>query len=280
MVIAVEIEAAEAYAPLKYLEIAFGDAARLRAARRCSPRSRPSLWAVRLKPARGAARGPVHARARDRRGRHQPRLPRAPLAPQAADGGEGPEAALATDEMVTRFEREVQLCSRLSHPNTIEIYDYGRTRDGTFYYAMEYLEGISLEDLVRRRGRMPVSRAVHVLRQVCGSLKEAHERGLVHRDVKPHNLMLCRHGGELRRGEGARLRPGQGARRTSTRATSRSSRACWARRSTWRPERLRNPADADARGRHLRARRRGLLPAHRPARLRDRRATTTSSTRC
>ena len=62
------------------------------------------------------------------------------------------KTALATDEVVTRFEREVQLCSRLSHPNTIEIYDYGRTRDGTFYYAMEYLDGLSLEDLVRPRG--------------------------------------------------------------------------------------------------------------------------------
>src|SRR5690606_37095399 len=66
------------------------------------------------------------------------------------------KAALATDEMTTRFEREVQLCSRLSHPNTIEIYDYGRTREGTFYYAMEYLDGLSLEDLVAREGRLPV----------------------------------------------------------------------------------------------------------------------------
>ena len=98
--------------------------------------------------------------------------------------------ALASDEAVTRFEREVQLCSRLSHPNTIEIYDYGRTRDGTFYYAMEYLEGLTLEELVTREGRMPASRAAHLLRQACGALHEAHQRGLVHRDVKPQNLMV------------------------------------------------------------------------------------------
>ena len=83
----------------------------------------------------------------------------------------------------------------LTHPNTISIYDYGRTPDGVFYYAMEYLEGLNLEQLVRTEGRLPPSRVLHILRQVCGSLGEAHAAGLIHRDVKPANIFLCCRGG-------------------------------------------------------------------------------------
>ncbi len=103
----------------------------------------------------------------------------------------------ATDELVTRFEREVRIASRLTHPNTIEIFDFGRAPEGTPYYAMEYVEGINFADLVERFGPQVPSRVAYLLRQVCGSLKEAHDLGLVHRDIKPHNLMLCRRGGEL-----------------------------------------------------------------------------------
>ena len=103
----------------------------------------------------------------------------------------------ATDELVARFEREVKIASRLTHPNTIEIYDFGRAPEGTPYYAMEYVEGINFADLVERFGPQVPSRVAYLLRQVCGSLKEAHELGLVHRDIKPHNLMLCKPGGEL-----------------------------------------------------------------------------------
>ncbi len=103
----------------------------------------------------------------------------------------------ATDELVARFEREVKIASRLTHPNTIEIFDFGRAPDGTPYYAMEYVEGINFADLVERFGPQVPARVAYLLRQVCGSLKEAHELGLVHRDIKPHNLMLCRRGGEL-----------------------------------------------------------------------------------
>ena len=88
------------------------------------------------------------------------------------------------------------MTAKLSHPNTITIYDYGRTPDGIFYYAMEYLDGITLEELVRREGQIPAGRTIHILRQACRALAEAHEHGLLHRDIKPANIFLTERGGE------------------------------------------------------------------------------------
>jgi len=97
---------------------------------------------------------------------------------------------------LARFEREVQAAAMLSHPNTIEIFDYGHTDDGTFYYVMEYLPGLTVSDLVRQSGPMPPGRVIYVMRQVCGALAEAHRYGLVHRDLKPANILVAILGGK------------------------------------------------------------------------------------
>jgi hypothetical protein len=102
----------------------------------------------------------------------------------------------ASQTAIARFEREVQLTSRLSHPNTIAIYDYGRTPEGQFYCAMELIDGQTLEQLVDRFGPLAPERAVYLLTQGCASLAEAHGMGLIHRDIKPANLMVSRRAGE------------------------------------------------------------------------------------
>ena len=98
---------------------------------------------------------------------------------------------------IARFEREVKATSRLSHWNSISIYDYGRTSDGTFFYVMEYITGLSLQQLVNRRGPLATARAVHLLKQVCSALIEAHAMQLVHRDIKPANIMVTELGGSF-----------------------------------------------------------------------------------
>jgi hypothetical protein len=97
---------------------------------------------------------------------------------------------------LARFEREVRATAELSHPHTVEIYDYGRAGDGTFYYVMELLWGLTLEELVHTHGPLPAPRAVYLLRQVCDALEEAHSAGLMHRDIKPSNIYAARRGGE------------------------------------------------------------------------------------
>jgi serine/threonine-protein kinase len=192
--IAVEIGAAEAYAPLRYLNVAFGVVF--------------GALVIAVFAALGSAFSVVRLRKQGGR-----RLGPYSLGRQIGEGGvanvylaqhdllKRPTAvkllkpARASDEMIARFEREVQLASSLSHPNTVEIFDYGRTRDGLFYYAMEYLDGLNVSEVIARSGAFPVARALHVLRQVCAALVEAHAKGLVHRDIKPENIMVCRYGG-------------------------------------------------------------------------------------
>ncbi|MGI9457379.1 MAG: serine/threonine-protein kinase [Aeoliella sp.] len=98
---------------------------------------------------------------------------------------------------IARFEREVHATAKLTHWNTIDIFDYGRTQDGTFYYVMEYLPGMSLQEMVLRHGPLPPARVVYLLRQTCQALAEAHVVGLVHRDIKPGNLFVAERGGQF-----------------------------------------------------------------------------------
>lgn len=102
----------------------------------------------------------------------------------------------ASEIQIHRFEREVQLTARLTHPNTITLFDYGRTHDGIFYYAMELLDGANLQRIVSLDGAQPAGRVVRILSMACGALTEAHGIGLIHRDLKPANIMLCTQGGE------------------------------------------------------------------------------------
>jgi tRNA A-37 threonylcarbamoyl transferase component Bud32 len=98
-------------------------------------------------------------------------------------------------KVLARFEREVRATAALSHWNTVEIYDYGRTDDGTFYYVMEYLPGQSVADLVNKYGALPPGRVIYLLRQICDALHEAHSAGLIHRDIKPGNIFAAQRGG-------------------------------------------------------------------------------------
>lgn len=195
--VAVEMEADEAYAPLHYLEIAYFIVIVLMAAVWLSRFLPPRMLAAFLRRDAQIRRvGPYRLLRQIGEGaisniylaQHQ--LLKRPAAVKVLK----PQAS--SDEWIARFQREVQLASQLRHPNTITIYDYGTGPNGLFYYAMEYLEGISLADLVERYGPVPPSRTAHILRQACASLQEAHAHGLVHRDIKPQNIMLCEIRGE------------------------------------------------------------------------------------
>jgi hypothetical protein len=110
-----------------------------------------------------------------------------------------PEVLAARDRQsaglaVARFWREAEAAAKLRSPHTVELYDFGVTEDGTLYFVMELLEGMDLESLVRREGALPEKRVIHILRQVCDSLAEAHAVGLVHRDIKPANIHVGRLG--------------------------------------------------------------------------------------
>ncbi len=100
-------------------------------------------------------------------------------------------------KMLARFEREVQATAKLSHWNSVYIYDYGHTADGTLYYVMEYLPGLTLQELVTKSGPLRPARIIYLLRQVCSALHEAHGLGLIHRDVKPANIFVSERGGQF-----------------------------------------------------------------------------------
>ncbi|MCM2307176.1 MAG: serine/threonine protein kinase [Sulfuritalea sp.] len=244
--VAVEMHAAEAYAPLRYLQIAFMvllamillvwlsvflPAETLDRLLRRKPGQQIGPYRVIRQIGAGAISNVYLA---------EHRLLKRPVALKVLK----PQAS--SDEWIARFEREVQSTSLLRHPNTITIYEYGRGPNGLFYYAMEYLEGLSLADLVERYGPVPPARTAYILRQACASLWEAHSCGLVHRDIKPQNIMLCEISGErdvvkvldfglVKQVSGVATRDLTGSMRILGTPLYMS------------PERIRNPADADAR---------------------------------
>jgi eukaryotic-like serine/threonine-protein kinase len=245
--VAVEMGAAEAYAPLRYLNIAFGVVfGALVIAVFAAAVS--ALSVVRLRRQMGEARKLGAYALEERigeggmatvyRARHD--LLRRPAAVKLL------KPARATDEMIARFEREVQMASSLSHPNTVEIFDFGRTRDGLFYYAMEYLDGLTVGEIVARHGFFPVARTIHILRQVCAALGEAHGKGVVHRDIKPENIMVCRYGGVYDHAKILDFGLVKHVTEKHSRDLTRSLRILGTP-LYMAPERLRNPADVDAR---------------------------------
>jgi serine/threonine-protein kinase len=195
--IATEIDASEVYAPLGYLYVTAG-----------------VLVAVAAAAALGALVYSLALASARRRAAASPRLGPYTLLDKIGEGGIGEvylarhdllkrrtaikllKLSAAEPEMLARFEREVRATSRLTHANTVTVYDFGVTAEGRFYFAMEFVEGITLAKLIERAGRLPVSRALHLLAQVCASLREAHGIGLIHRDIKPLNIMVGRQGGE------------------------------------------------------------------------------------
>jgi eukaryotic-like serine/threonine-protein kinase len=112
------------------------------------------------------------------------------IRPEVLAAGDGNTAQLA----VTRFKREAEAAAKLRSPHTVELYDFGVTEDRTLYFVMELLDGMDLETMVQQYGPLPPARVIHVLRQICESLEEAHASGMIHRDIKPANIHLGRLG--------------------------------------------------------------------------------------
>ena len=245
MGLALEMEATEAYAPLRYLNIAFGVV--FGALVIAVFAALASAWSVmRLAKETGRRLGAYRLGKRIGEGGManvylaQHDLLKRPTAVKLL------KPARATDEMIARFEREVQLASSLSHPNTVEIFDYGRTRDGLFYYAMEYLDGMTVSELLQRQSPLPVGRAIYILRQVCAALAEAHARDIVHRDIKPENIMVCRYGGVYDFVKILDFGLVKHISEKHSRDLTRTLRILGTP-LYMAPERLRNPADVDAR---------------------------------
>jgi len=128
----------------------------------------------------------------------------------------------------------------------VEIFDFGRTRDGLFYYAMEYLDGLTVSGVLSRQNPIPVARTLYLLRQVCAALSEAHAKGVVHRDIKPENIMVCRYGGVYDHVKILDFGLGKHVAEVHSRDLTRGLRILGTP-LYMAPERLRNPADVDAR---------------------------------
>ncbi len=246
MGVAVEIEAGEAYAPLYYLHIGFAIISLLLFAVWFSAFLSPGTLAGLLGRNGLRQMGPYRLLRQIGEGAisnvylAQHRMLKRPAAVKVL------KQQASSDEWTARFQREVQLSSQLHHPNTIAIYDYGTGAGGEFWYAMEYLEGLSLADLVERYGPVPPARTAFILRQACASLWEAHSCGLVHRDIKPQNIMLCDIRGELDVVKvldfGLVKQIGGGDTRDLTAHMRILGTPLY-----MSPERIRNPADADTR---------------------------------
>lgn len=245
--VAVEMEAGEAYAPLTYLQIGFAVVLLLMGMVWLSGFLPPQVLAALLRrDGRARQFGPYRLVRQIGEGAlanvylAQHRMLRRPAAVKVL------KPQTSSDEWTARFQREVQFASRLSHPNTIAIYDYGTGPGGEFWYAMEYLEGLSLADLVERYGPVPPSRAAWILRQTCASLWEAHAGGLVHRDIKPQNIMLCDIRGER---DVAKVLDFGLVKQTSGEQTRdlTSTLRILGTPLYMSPERIRHPGDADAR---------------------------------
>src|SRR5262249_43725546 len=104
------------------------------------------------------------------------------------------QSTLRDPSALRRFKREAEAASSLGHPNTIRVFDFGASDDGVFYITMELLDGLDLEAIIDRIGPLPAARAVHITKQVCASLAEAHTRGIIHCDLKPANIFITRVG--------------------------------------------------------------------------------------
>ncbi len=172
--------------------------------------------------------------------------------------------------VLARFEREVRATAQLTHWNTVEVFDYGNTEDGTFYYVMEFLPGMSLADLVKRFGPLPPERVIYLLRQACDALREAHSMGLVHRDIKPGNIFAAERGGVY---DVAKLLDFGLVKplvkdETSVQLTTDGS--ITGSPLYMSPEQVSADSEPDAAQRHLFSWGRGLLPAHRACAVRGR----------
>lgn len=245
--VAIEMEATEAYAPLFYLQIGFAVVLLLMGLVWLLGFLPPQVLASLLRREGHAKQfGPYRLIRQVGEGalsnvylaRH--RMLKRPAAVKVL------KPQTTSDEWIARFQREVQLASQLGHPNTIAIYDYGVAPGGEFWYAMEYLEGLSLADLVERYGPVPPARAAWILRQACASLWEAHAHGLVHRDIKPQNIMLCDIHGER---DVVKVLDFGLVKQTTGEATRdlTSTLRILGTPLYMSPERIRHPGDADAR---------------------------------